>query len=172
MSKSQIRFPKKTIADTMMRKVVAEQNKRLIAYAEEELFEMIVTREFTSRTYNLIDSYVWAVFYDGKEQGHGFVGGKKAVENAYLHAFSKTNRIPVDGRAEAQSFINAARTMYANRDGWVIVWAACAPYAYYLDPAAGNSPTNRFLVISQRYDHIVGALGPKTKVQFIKNAPA
>lgn len=167
VKKTKVVFAKKQVASDMLRMVVREQTKRLCAYAREELYEMIVSRDFVSRTFNLADSYVWAVYYNKKEQEHGFVGGKMARENSILHERGRKEfQEPVNGRQAAHDFLTKFKATRATGNGWTIVWAACAPYSVYLDPAAGASKTNRFFVISQRYDHIRGVLEPKCKVNF------
>lgn len=168
MTKTRVRFAKETLKKAMLKNVIAEQTRRLIEYAQVELYEMIVTRQFKSRTFNLADSYVWAVYFDGKQQGHGYIGSKMASELSYLHEWSRdpSKRIPVDGRKEATAFLTAFQGHLPTKSGWVVVWAACAPYARYLDPAAGNTKTNRFFVISQRYDHIKNTFSPKGHVTF------
>lgn len=162
-----VRLNLKSLRNALRKQIINEQTERLVAYARDELFEMILTRDFHSRTYNLADSYVYAVYFDGKEQKHGFVGGKKASKPSLLHEWSSdpSKRIPVEGRKEANAFLQSY-SMHVPKDGWVVVWAACAPYARYLDPSAGSSKTNRFFVISQRYDHIRDTFGKKGKVIF------
>lgn len=161
--KARYTFAKKTFYDNIMKNVVREQTARLIAYAKEELYEMIVSKTFKSRTFNLADSYVYAVYYDGKEQAHGYVGAKMASSNSFLHEWSKdsSKRIPVDGRKEATEFLTKFKSALPTTNGWVVVWAACTPYAKELDPAAGSSKKNRFFVISQRYDHIANTFSSK-----------
>lgn len=167
VKKTKVLFPKQTMYKRMLRFVVNEQTKRLCDYAKNELYEMIVSRDFNSRTFNLVDSYVWAVYYNKKERGHGFVGGKMAHGESILHEWGKkVNQVPVNGRRLAQEFLTKFKATRAIENGWAIVWAACAPYSVYLDPAAGASRTNRFFVISQRYDHIRGVLEPKCRVEF------
>lgn len=167
-TRTRVKFNKEKLKKAMLNNVVTEQTRRLVQYAKKELYEMIVTRQFHSQTFNLADSYVWAVYFDGKEQEHGFVGAKMANDVSYLHEWSRdpSKRIPVDGRKEATAFLNAFRGHLPTANGWVVVWAACAPYARYLDPAAGNTKTNRFFVISQRYDHIKNTFAPKGHVTF------
>ena len=89
MLKTKVLFPKKATYKRMFRMVVNEQTKRLCDYAKNELYEMIASRDFTSQTFNLADSYVWGVFYNKKERGHGFVGGKMAHEESILHEWGK-----------------------------------------------------------------------------------
>ena len=167
-TKTRVKFSKETLRKNIMKNVVAEQTRRLVEYARNELYEMIVSREFQSRTFNLADSFVWAVYFQGKEQGHGYVGAKMAKEKSLLHEWSRdpSKRIPVDGRKEAKDFLKAFKGQLTNDGGWVCVWAACAPYAKYLDPAAGSTKTNHFFVISQRYDHIKNVFSPKGRVTF------
>lgn len=163
-TKTKIKFNAKKYKAVVLKKAIALQTERLLAYAREELYEMIVMREFHSRTFNLADSYVWAVFYNKVKKGHGVVGAKLASKKSFLHEWSKTP-IPVDGRRAAMDFLKRFQANEAIDNGWTIVWAACAPYAKYLDPAVGSTKTNRFFVISQRYDHIKGTLEPKCHVQ-------
>lgn len=167
-TRTRVKFDKEKLRKAMMKNLVTEQTRRLVQYAKEELYEMIVTRQFESRTFNLADSYVWAVYFDGKEQSHGHIGSKMANDVSYLHEWSRdpSKRIPVDGRKEATAFLSAFQGHLPTKDGWVVVWAACAPYARYLDPAAGSTKTNRFFVISQRYDHIKNTFSPKGHVTF------
>lgn len=160
--KARYTFAKKTFYDNIMKNVVREQTARLIAYAKEELYEMIVSKTFKSRTFNLADSYVYAVYYDGKEQAHGYVGAKMANKQAiYRDKRNPSKEILVDGRKEATEFLTKFKSALPTTNGWVVVWAACAPYAKYLDPAVGSTKTNRFFVISQRYDHIANTFSSK-----------
>lgn len=170
-TRTRVKFDKERLRKMIMKNVVDEQTRRLLAYAREELYEMIATRDFMSRTFNLADSYVWAVYYDGAEKGHGYIGAKMANEKSLLHEWSKdpSKRIPVDGRKEAAAFLRSFKGQLSGETGWVVVWAACAPYARYLDPAAGGSKTNRFFVVSQRYDHINNVFSPKGTVTFKVN---
>lgn len=163
-TKTRVKFNAKKYQAMVLKKAIEEQTRRLVAYAESELYKMIATHEFINRTFNLADSYVWAVYYDRKRKGYGFQGAKRATEKSYLHEWSKTP-IPVDGRQTAMDFLKRFQASEAIENGWTIVWAACAPYAKYLDPNVGNTNTNRFFVISQRYDHIKRTLEPKCHVQ-------
>lgn len=168
MKKTRVVFNSKKLKEAMLKNVVDEQTERLVTYAREELYEMIVTRDFKSRTFNLADSYVWAVYYNGKKKKSGYVGAKMANKKSLLHEWSKdpSRRIPVEGRKEAREFLKSFENTLSKDGGWVCVWAACAPYAEYLDPAAGNTRTNNFFVISQRYDHIKETFEPKGVVKF------
>lgn len=164
--KSKVIFQGARLKKELLQKAVAEQTRRLATYARDELYEMIAMHEFVSRTFNLVDSYVWAVYYQGKLQRHGFLGGKLATQDAILHEWGKVeDQVPVNGRQLAQDFLEKFKSQTAI-NGWTVVWAACAPYSIYLDPAAGATRTNHFYVISQEYDQIRGTLGSKCHVEF------
>lgn len=124
-------------------------------YANEELAQMIATKEFTNRTHNLADSYVWAVYHNGNVHGSG-IAVQQADKDAWYHGRR------VSGRAEAEDFLSSYKP---KEDGIVVVWAACAPYGKYLDPKIGSSPTNRFYVITQEYDEVKQTLGNKFEVK-------
>lgn len=132
-------------------KILIEQTKRLEKYAQKELSAMATNHTFQNKTYNLQDSLVWGVFFEGHLRSYGFYGSGKASEPSFLHEWGR-NPSAVFGRAEANAFITSYTPESTN--GWEVVWAAAAPYSIYLDPLAGNTKTNRFYVISQEYDAI------------------
>lgn len=140
------RYRASAIKKKLMAKLVAKQTQNLIAYAEKELQTMLETRGFNHRTYNLHDSYVWAVYYNGKREGYGFLDPAMASQPARFH------KEKIMGRKEATDFLDRFKP---DKNGWTIVWAACAPYAKYLD----SDGKKRFYVITQRYDAIGNVLG-------------
>jgi hypothetical protein len=150
----------------MMREFTQEQTRLLAVYASEELGRMVLTHEYWNRTYNLEDSYVWAVYFNGKKKQHGFFTNKVATKNSYLHEWGKKeSRVPVNGRRCATEFINSY--VPSTTKGWEVIWAAAAPYGAYLE-AGFRLPSGRriqFDVISQRYDHIKHDLGSKVSVR-------
>lgn len=165
-------MPKKTVVkfnDVRFRKrvwskLIIEQTKRLERYAAQELNQMATSHTFQNKTYNLQDSYVWGVFWEGNLRSYGFYGGGRANDVSYLHEWSRMP-IPVNGRQEAETFITSYRP--SSNNGWEVVWAAAAPYSVYLDEMSTHqSRTNRFMVISQRYDHIKQVFGNKGRVRF------
>lgn len=173
MKKTQVQFEKEALKKVIMEHMVKEQTERLCDYAQEEIFEMIETRAFHSRTYNATDSYVWAVYYGGKLKGSGFTGAKMATKNSYLHEWSKNSRKAVDGRQAAQDFLDTYTPR--RKKGWEVVWCAAAPYTAYLEGGFTMVKSGRayqFDVMSQRYDHIKGVLGAKCKVTMKVNYPA
>lgn len=154
MKKSQVKFDKTALKEQLEEVLVQRQTENFILYAISELTRMQMTHEFTNRTFNLEDSYVWAVYYNGKvvPDGYGFAHSQKATkENEGL-----------SGREQAEHFVS--RYKPTQKSGWEVVWAATMPYATKLEK--GESPRKRnFYVLSQRYDAISRELGPKCDVE-------
>lgn len=161
-----VKFDDRKLKADMLREMSKEQTRLLIMYAADELARMVETHEYWNRTFNLEDSYVWAVFFNGKKQGIGFYSNKVATKNSILHEWGKKkSQVPVNGRRAAREFINS---YHSSTKGWEVVWAAAAPYGAYLE-AGFRIPSGRkmqFDVISQRYDHIKRELEPKASVKF------
>ena len=87
MTKTATRFVMDTnsFKAQLFERVAKEQTKRLVAYAEQELVEMIKSHAFMNRTKNLEDSYVWGVFYKSHCVKFGFYGAKQAQEPSYMN---------------------------------------------------------------------------------------
>lgn len=158
------------IKNIYSKKLVKEQTKRLEEYAQKELIEMVSSHDFKNDTYNLQDSFVWVLFFNGEKRSHGFYGGGRASENSMLHAWgTPANRVPVNGRELAETFVGTFEPTV--KSGWEIVWAAVAPYGAYLE--SGSTPHGVvFRVITQRFDDIKQTLEPQCKVTFEINKPA
>lgn len=150
--KSKAKVDTKSIRKGMTEWLVKEQTARLIKYAKEEIVEMANTHAFKNRTYNLEDSFVWSVFYNGKSEGCGYYGAKQAKTNSLFHGRK------IDGRKLATAFVKGYKPA---TKGWEIVWAASAPYASVLEHGVRERV---FEVISQRYDHIKAKLSPQCQV--------
>lgn len=143
----------------LFERVAKEQTKRLVAYAEQELVNMITTHEFDNQTMNLEDSYVFGVFYKGHCVKYGFYGAKKAQRPSRMRGEE------IKGRSLASQFI---KSYSPSGSGWEVVWAAMAPYSASLE--RGDSPRkNTFYVISQRYDYINNVFKGKCRLEV--NAP-
>ena len=174
-TQTRIKFNAKAFGDAILKNVVAEQTRRLVVYAAEELNRMVESKELGNATYNVQDSFVWGVYYNGKRvpHGFGFYGNKTASKNSYLHEYSR-NPIPVNGRALARTFIK--NYVPTSNKGWEIVWAVCAPYAAYWEDGHVNPPHSGRVVyahvIFQRYDHIKSALGNKCRLIMELNRPS
>lgn len=165
-----MQFNKKALERQMYNYVADEQTKRLVEYAKQEIVRIATTGEFSNRTYNLIDSYVWVVFCNGKKKGSGYYGKKSASVNSVLHEYSPDISVDVNGRALAQKFVNEYQP--AETKGWEIVFAAVAPYGAYLEGGfTFHGKRYQFNVMSQRYDEIKRTLTPLCHVTFHVNQP-
>lgn len=120
-------------------------------YAADKLQEAYDNRTFQNDTYNLKDSYVWAVYYNGVMQKHGFLGMAEATEPQEYKPFQM-----VIGRDDAESFL----AYYTPRisKGWEIVLGAVAPYAEDLELGAGRRQSE-FIVMSYIFDEITRDFG-------------
>lgn len=184
-------FNSKTMADTMMKTVVDEQNRRFIEYAKEEVGKIgNRIREYHSannmdRTGNLLDSLCWGVSYAGKLVEGGFYRNAQASRTSYLHEWFSGDvkyLIPVSGHQLADEYINK----YGNNgaQGWRVFFAILAPYWGYWEKGfnmksgggvmrVGSKTfkipqTSRFLqfaVMTQFYDEIKSDLKP-ARVRF------
>lgn len=174
MKKSSVIFHKGRIAAKIKKALVEEQTKRLIIYADNELRKMVESHEFWNKTYNLEDSYVWAVFYNGKKEKHGFYSNKVANKTSILHEWgSKEKQKTVNGRKAARDFVNGYTPSILK--GWEVVWAACAPYGAYLEAGFTIKKSGKYLqfdVIAQRFDYIKRELEPQAKVRFEISFPS
>lgn len=162
--KCSFKFNGKAFGKRIYNNVAEEQTNRLIAYAEQEIVNIVASRAFDDRTFNLADSYVWCVYFNGKGKGTGTYGKKRANRTSLLHEWSPEMSKEVDGRKLANEFVKAYKP--TTRKGWEIVFAACAPYGAYLEGGFTiHGRHYQFNVMSQRYDHIKNTLSPLCKVR-------
>ena len=146
------------LAKELKKAMAEEQTKRLLKYAPKMLNLAYNERTFRNDTFNLADSYVWVVYYNGVPQGSGYLwNGRVATQDANYH------HTKVNGRVLAQTFV----TRYvSNTKGWEVVWAATAPYSTYLESGTSRG---RFYVITSIYDKIVSDFNDNAKVSKIIN---
>mgnify|MGYP003407334765 FL=1 len=146
------------LAKELKKAMAEEQTKRLLEYAPKMLNLAYNERTFRNDTFNLADSYVWVVYYNGVPQGSGYLwNGRVATQDANYH------HTKVNGRVLAQAFV----TRYvSNTKGWEVVWAATAPYSTYLESGTSRG---RFYVITSIYDKIVSDFNGNAKVSKIIN---
>ena len=167
-----IGFNAAKMAEQMMAKAVAEQNRRLIAYAKEQMAKIAERMMGFQDTGNLLDSLCWAVYYKGEILKFGFFrDGVEAIEESWLHALSKSIRQPVNGREMANSFLASYRPHETN--GWEVVWAVNAPYWGYWEKGHENVLLGsyvKFSIMAHRYDVIRKQLKP-AKVSFYTHVP-
>lgn len=159
MAKTRFKFNGKLWGKRLFNSVAEEQTKRLIEYAEKEIVNIVENASFDNETFNLSDSYVWCVYFNGKRKGYGTYGRKQARKNSLLHEYSPSISVPVKGRQLANDFAKAYKP---DQDkGWEIVFAATAPYGAYMEEGyTFKGKFYKFYVLSQRYDHIKKALSP------------
>ena len=174
MQQVKVKFKGDLLKKSILRKVVSTQTRKLEKYAKQELHEMAkrVAGRYENDTYNLQDSLVWCLYYDGKLKSYGFYGGGRASKESYLHAFGYPTPVPVHGREEAMGFVTTYKPQ--STSGWECVWAATAPYAGYLEGGFTMKHSGRriqFYVITQRYDHIKNVFEPIGHVDYEINVP-
>ena len=170
MAKSRFKFNEERFRKKVYEPIATEQTNRLIVYAQQELDEIVLSREFDDRTRNLADSYIWCVYYNGKRKGFGTYGRKQAHKQSMLHEYSPDISEPVDGRKLAMEFAKAYKP--EETKGWEIVFAACAPYGAYLEAGfTFHGKRYQFDVMAQRYDHIKRTLSPLAKVKLYVSPP-
>lgn len=136
-------------------KAVELQTKMLLDYAPRKLKEAYEGRTFQNRTFNLADSYVWVVYYNGVIEGSGFLWNGSVAQGK-----SKFHGQEIDGREMARLFTE----QYSPRatSGWELVFAATAPYSSYLEG-------EEFYVISEIFDSVTIDFRGKARVEFIQN---
>ena len=170
MKRTKVIFPKKAIEQQMLDFVIKEQTTRLIAYAEQQM-EKIGERIAWNDHGNLLDSLCWAVYYNGNMRRCGYYRKSEAIEDTYLHALSKSIRQPINGHAEAQTFL--AQYVPTEQSGWEVIWAVAAPYWGYWEKGHQNVMLKSFVkfsVMAHRYDVIRKQLKP-AKVRFHTYVP-
>ncbi len=139
------------------RKAVDAQTKMLIKYASDKLNHAYMTRGFRNRTFNLADSYVWAVYYHGSLQGSGYLWNSRvATTDSTFH------NTKVNGRKLAMEFTDKYHSNSMNK--WEVVFAATAPYASYLE---GGAVRRVFYVITHIYDTVTADFKGKATVYTI-----
>lgn len=155
-----IGFNAAKMAEQMMANAVAEQNRRLVEYAEQRIILLGETisswnsRHNMDDTGNLLDSLCWGVCYDGKMVQSGFYRSQKADTPSYLHGWStvefadpkrfkrhavgesvsswvkKDAGEPINGHQLAEAFIENAHTRCKSGE-WMVFFAILAPYWGY-----------------------------------------
>ena len=148
------------MAEQMMANAVAEQNRRLVEYAEQRIIILGETisswnsRHHMDDTGNLLDSLCWGVCYDGKMVESGFYRPQKATTPSYLHGWStvefadpkrfKRHAVgesvknwvkmdagePVNGHDLAAAYLQQAPKKCKSGE-WMVFFAILAPYWGY-----------------------------------------
>ena len=188
-----IGFNAAKMAEQMMANAVAEQNRRLVEYAEQRIIMLGETiNSYNSRNHmddtgNLLDSLCWGVCYDGKMVESGFYRSPKATRTSYLHGWStvefadpkrfKKHAVGESvrpGHQLAAEYLSQAHKKCKSGE-WMVFFAILAPYWGYwekgfnITPKFGGNTTQRFLqfaVMSQFYDIVKSNLKPaRTRIK-------
>lgn len=126
---------------------VKSRKENLIRYAKETLKKAFLDSDYTNRTLNLKDSYVWGVFYNGKKEAYGFLSPDS---DATTRVQRTGDKAMLSGREEAQDFINSYEP--TNKRGWEVVFAATIYYGVYLQN--GTKRNKQYVVISSIFDNV------------------
>lgn len=135
------------------------KTKSLIKYAKETLKKAYSESEYTNRTLNLKDSYVWGVYFNGKRIDYGFL---TIDPQADVRKKRTGDDELISGREEAQKFIDSYTP---NSVGWEVVFAATIYYGMYLEMS--RSGGRQYLVISSIFDDLLSDFGNATQIQNI-----
>ena len=184
-----------------MKNLIEEQNRRLIAYAENKIVEIgdkiksYNSKHNMDRTGNLLNSLCWGVSYQGKLIGSGFYRdattrgawiGDGYYSTSFLHEFFGSQvftMYPVNGRQLAEEYIQ--RNGNTGSRGWKVFFAILAPYWGYWEEGftlihgfSTNSARTfygathkRFAVMAQFYDKVRKDLKPAKKYYFNVSVP-
>ena len=180
-----IGFNATKMAEQMMANAVAEQNRRLVEYAKEEiqrLGNMIASyphAHHMDRTGNLLNSLCWVVTYNNKTIDSGFYreakintytdkrGGKRGFGSqgdtaSFLHElFHKSGDMEeVNGRKLAEEFLKSFK---GSSNKWKVAFAVLAPYWGYWESGHTNVITGQFMqfqVMTHIFDEVRMALKP------------
>lgn len=176
-NKANIKFDDKSLRKNLMKNYETMQAERLVAYAIEQMNQMgnelkqKMLYKPSDRTHNMLNSLVWAVYYDGKEKRHGFYRNSASTKgDSYLHELDE-NPIPVNGRALARQFL---ATHTPSEKGWEIVWGVLVPYYAYWEEGHENvfyRSRVKFAMMTQHYDQIKNKLGSKVNVTIEISVP-
>ena len=117
--------------------ILEKKGKELVASAYN-------SREFKNDTYNLRDSYGYAVYYNGKVKVFGGLDGKKATVTNQESIGSKNRSF---GRDDLEQYVK----MYGAKSyGFELIIVAVKFYAGLLED--GTRTNRRYKVISQVWD--------------------
>lgn len=174
-----IGFNSSSLAKKLMDDAVAEQNRRLVVYAQNkirligDMIQMYNSRNHMDRTGNLLDSLCWGLTYRGKLVDSGFYREQRATKLSYLHEWFHDNSEPVGGHVLAANFIKQMSNL--SYGGWRLFFAILAPYWGYWEEGFTfkGSRGERFLkfaVMTEFRDVVSNDLKPAT-VNFRTEAP-
>lgn len=157
MASMDIKYNWKGVRREIFDRMAELQTERLCEYAPTILKKAYARKDFIDDTYNLADSYIWAVYYKRKLADSGYLWDTpSATKPAKYHGQD------VKGRELADEFISGY-TPQSNAV-WEMVLAANTPYAPILEKGNTGNPVRKFMVISAVYDDIVEDFGTSAKI--------
>ena len=168
-TKTKVVFNVQKWADAVRKNIAAEQTKRLVEYAKNEivrigdLIQTYNSKNHMDRYGNLLDSLCWGVAYDGKLVDSGFYRNPSASRLSYLHEFFPAEwQEAVYGRGKAEEYI---QSYSVQGKGWKVFFAILAPYWGYWESGFkmkgfGGSRFLKFNVMTQMYDEVKKDLKP------------
>lgn len=157
MASMDIKYSWEGVRKEIFNQLADVQTERLCEYAPKMLERAYKQRDFSNDTYNLADSYVWAVYYKGKLADSGYLW-----QGATASVPAKYHGQDVEGRKLANEFVDGYTPQ--TDVGWDMVIAATTPYAPILEKGNTGNPARKFMVISSVYDDIVEDFGNSAKI--------
>jgi len=129
-------------------KLEAQYVAKVVEVLEQKGKELVETAyrssEFEDDTYNLRDSYGYAVYYNGKVKAFGGLDGRKATTPKKQSVNSKTKSF---GRDDFEQYVK----MYGAKSyGFELIVVAVKFYAGFLED--GTRTNRKYKVISQIWD--------------------
>lgn len=119
--------------------------KYLLNEGEAIMQKAYKQKDYTDRTYNLHDSYVAAVFNDGKCYGYSTLDPQATVRTGWYGAMgdkhygtTKDGDFSLSGQEEAENFIKSYEASHGREKGVKLVVAAVMFYADILEQKQGR----------------------------------
>ena len=126
--------------------------KDLEVYARNTLKKAYLESDYShNETQNLRDSYVWAIYFNGKLKKHGNIDKSPLA----TETIKKTGTAEyIKGREEADRFV--LEYVPISSRGWEVVFAATIYYGVYLQQGSSGK---EYVVISSIYDELERTFG-------------
>ena len=111
----------------LIKYMVGQQNKRLVAYAKEKIQEIgnriasYHRAHHMDDTGNLLDSLCWGVSYDGQSIASGFYRSQKASKAAVMHGWSLVEIREGSGRKK-WDYDNKVKNPFSEMNAGESVW--------------------------------------------------
>lgn len=120
----------------------------LSKYAATKLKQAYDEHEFTNNTYNLKDSYFWAIYHQGSLKKYGFLG---SVSATYPHRPYKKGDSPIEGRETAKKYIYDYKASPSNF--FEVIIGVSIYYGAWVEEGTKNN--RKFIVLSSIFEDVV-----------------